>query len=81
MFSREGSPDEMLTNCGFHFTADVIKEVSRLISLQQLTTTSYHPMCNGVVERFHASISKCCVECVQNVPKIGINISQLYFLP
>ena len=36
-FSRVGMPDEMLTDCGSQFTAEVIKEVSRLLSLQQLT--------------------------------------------
>ena len=39
MFSRVGIPDEMLTDCGSQFTAEVMKEVSRLLSLQQLTTT------------------------------------------
>ena len=33
-----------------------MKEVRRLLSLQQLTTTPYHPMCNGLVERFHATL-------------------------
>ena len=58
MFSRVGIPDEMLTDCGSQFTADVMKEVSRLLSLQQLTTTPYHPMCNGLVERFHATLKQ-----------------------
>ena len=58
MFSRVGIPDEMLTDCGSQFTAEVMKEVSRLLSLQQLTTTPYHPMCNGLVERFHATLKK-----------------------
>ena len=35
-----------------------MKEVSRLLSLQQLTTTSYHPICNGLVERFHATMKQ-----------------------
>ena len=39
----------MLTDCGSQFTAEVMQEVSRLLSLQQLTTTPYHPMCNGLV--------------------------------
>ena len=43
MFSRVGFADEMLTDCGSQFTAEVIKEVSRLLSLQQTTTTPYHP--------------------------------------
>ena len=58
MFSRVGIPDEMLTDCGSQFTAEVIKEVSRMLSLQQLTTTPYHPMCNGLVERFHATLKQ-----------------------
>ena len=48
----------MLTDCGSQFTAEVMKEVSRLLSLQQLTTTPYHPMCNGLVERFHATLKQ-----------------------
>ena len=35
-----------------------MQEVSRLLSLQQLTTTPYHPMCNGLVERFHATLKQ-----------------------
>ena len=58
MFSRVGIPDEMLTDCGSQFTAEVMQEVSRLLSLQQLTTTPYHPMCNGLVERFHATLKQ-----------------------
>ena len=58
MFSRVGILDEMLTDCGSKFTAEVMKEVSRLLSLQQLTTTPYHPMCNGLVERFHATMKQ-----------------------
>ena len=58
MFSRVGIPDEMLTDCGSQFTAEVMKEVSRLLSLQQLTTTPYHPMCNGLVEHFHATMKQ-----------------------
>ena len=51
MFSRVWIPDEM-------FTAEVMKEVSRLLALQQLTTTPYHPMCHGLVERFHATLKQ-----------------------
>lgn len=58
LFSRVGIPDEMLTDCGAQFTAEVMKEVSRLLSLQQLTTTPYNPKCNGLVERFHATLKQ-----------------------
>ena len=58
MFSRVGIPDEMLTDCGSQFTAEVMKEVSRFLSFQQLTTTPYCPMCNSLVERFHATLKQ-----------------------
>ena len=35
-----------------------MKEVSRLLSLQQFTTTPYHPMYNGLVERFNATLKQ-----------------------
>ena len=56
MFSRVGIPDEMLTDCGSQFTAEGMKEVSRLLSRQQITTTPYHPICNGLIERFHMTL-------------------------
>ena len=58
MFSKVGIPDEMLTDCGSKFTAEVMREVRRLQSLQQLTTTPYNPMCIGLVKRFHATMKQ-----------------------
>ena len=35
-----------------------MKKVSRLLSLQQITTTPYHPICNGPIERFHMTLKQ-----------------------
>ena len=51
IFSRVGVPDEMLTDCGSQFTSEVMKEVARLLLLQQLTTSAFDAQCNGLVER------------------------------
>ncbi|XP_072164343.1 uncharacterized protein [Diadema setosum] len=56
MFSRVGFPREMLTDRGTQFTSGVMKEVSRLLSITHLTTTPYHPACNGLVERFNGTL-------------------------
>ena len=48
----------MLTDCGSQFTAEVMKKVSRLLSLQQITTTPYQPICNGLIERFHMTLKQ-----------------------
>ena len=58
MFSRVGVPDEMLTDCGPQFTSEIMKEVARLLSLQQLTTSAFHAQCNGLVERSHATLKQ-----------------------
>jgi len=34
----------------------VMKEVCRLLSVKQLVTTPYHPICNGLVEKFNGTL-------------------------
>ncbi|XP_021346938.1 uncharacterized protein LOC110446222, partial [Mizuhopecten yessoensis] len=58
IFSRVGIPSEMLTDQGAQFTSEVMKEVSRLLSFRRLTTTPYHPMCNGLVEKFNGTLKQ-----------------------
>ena len=50
IYSRVGIPEEVLSDLGRQFVLDCMKEVSRLLSIGQLTTTPYHSMCNGLVE-------------------------------
>lgn len=54
LFSRVGLPRETLSDQGRTFTLQLMAEISRLLSIQFMTTTPYHPMCNGLVERFNA---------------------------
>jgi hypothetical protein len=56
MFTRIGIPEEVLSDQGSQFMSHVLKEVSRLLSVKQLVTTPYHPMCNGLVERFNGTL-------------------------
>ncbi|MCG7875094.1 MAG: RNase H-like domain-containing protein [Candidatus Thiodiazotropha endolucinida] len=56
IFCRIGFPQEMLTDMGAQFTSSLMNELCRLISLKQLTTTPYHPICNGLVERLNGSL-------------------------
>ncbi|XP_060085301.1 uncharacterized protein LOC132564684 [Ylistrum balloti] len=58
IFSRVGVPSEMLTDQGAQFTSELLREVSRLLSIRQLTTTPYHPMCNGLVEKFNGTLKQ-----------------------
>ncbi|XP_076435072.1 uncharacterized protein LOC143274949 [Babylonia areolata] len=56
LFSRLGVPDEILSDLGTQFVSNCMKEVARLLSIRQLTTTPYHPMCNGLVEKYNGTL-------------------------
>ena len=56
IYSRVGVLEEVLSDLGRQFVSNCMKEVSRLLSISQLTTTPYHPMCNGLVERFNCTL-------------------------
>ena len=58
LFSRVGVAREMLSDMGSQFTSELMGEVSRLLSMRQLTTTPYHPMCNGLVEKFNGTLKQ-----------------------
>ena len=58
IFSRVGIPHEILSDMGTQFTSNLMKEVSRLLSLKQLHTTPYHPICNGLVEKFNGTLKR-----------------------
>ena len=56
IFTRVGFPREILTDQGAQFTSEVMRAISRLLSIRQLKTTPYHPACNRLVERFNGSL-------------------------
>ena len=56
MFIRVGIPREMLIEHESRVTIEAMNEISRLLSLQQLTTIPYQPYSKGPVERFHAML-------------------------
>ena len=45
IFSRVGLPQEILTDQERQFTADYMKELMKLLEINHLLTTPYHPMC------------------------------------
>ena len=58
IFSRVGIPSEMLIEHESRVTIEVMNEVSRLLSLQQLTTVPYRPYSKGPVEKFQAMLKQ-----------------------
>ena len=40
-------PEEVLSDMGTQFVSECMTEILRLLNIRQLSTTPYHPMCNG----------------------------------
>ena len=58
MYSRLGIPEEVLRDQGTQFVSSCMQQESQLLSINRLTTTPYHPICNGIVERFKGTLKK-----------------------
>ncbi|XP_064469791.1 uncharacterized protein LOC135384523 [Ornithodoros turicata] len=69
MFTRTGIPNEILSDRGPAFVSEAMREVSRLLSLKQIHTTPYHPMGNGLVEKFNGTIKTMLKRMCQEKPK------------
>ena len=69
VFSRVGMPEEILSDMGGQFTSMLMKEISRLLSIKQLTTTPYHPICNGLVEKMNGTLKMMLRKLASEKPK------------
>ena len=50
VFARVGVPEEILTDQGNNFTSQLLAEVYRLLHIQPIRTSPYHPQTDGLVE-------------------------------
>ena len=55
---RHGVPAKILTDRGTHFVNKMIKDLTKLIQIEHLTTSGYHPECNGLTERMNLTLSQ-----------------------
>ena len=55
-FAQVGIPQEILTDQGSNFTSQLLKEIYRLLHVQPIRTSPYHPQTDGVVKRFNQTL-------------------------
>ncbi|CAF1478973.1 unnamed protein product, partial [Adineta steineri] len=53
---RHGTPNQILTDNGTHFTAQLFNTIASTFGICHVFTTPYHPQANGVCERFNATM-------------------------
>lgn len=53
---KYGTPRCILTDNGTHFTASMMSELFKKIGVTHLYSTPYHPMTNGQIERYNATM-------------------------
>ena len=58
LYSRVGLHEEVLSDMGTHFTSECIQEVEGLLSVKHISTSPYHPQCNGLTAKFNGTLKK-----------------------
>ena len=56
MFCRFSPPEQLHSDQGKQFESDLVYEVCKLLQIRKTRTTSYHPQCDGLVERFNRTL-------------------------
>jgi len=53
---KHGAPRELLSDLGTQFTGQLFENICKLLDIQKLRTTPYHPAGNGMIERMHKTL-------------------------
>ena len=58
ILARVGVPKEVLTDQGTNFTSQLLTELYKMLHVQPICTTPYHPQTDGLVERFNHTLKR-----------------------
>ena len=68
IISQHGTPAELLSDHGSHFTSHVISLLCKKYKIRRLMSTPYTPQSNGVVERFMGYLKTALITLIDQVP-------------
>ena len=55
---RYSAPQQLLSDLGSNFISEVVKETCKLLGVERLYTSPYHPQTDGLLEKFHSTLKK-----------------------
>ena len=58
IWSRVGIPGEVLSDQGPQLVSEITKEFVRLLSVKHNKSSMYHPISNGLTERFNGTLKQ-----------------------
>nr|AAG37039.1 polyprotein [Dictyostelium discoideum] len=58
IYTRYGVPKKLVSDRGKNFLSNVVSGVNKLFGVHKLTTTAYHPQCDGQTENFNNTLIK-----------------------
>ena len=56
--AEEGVPDHLLSDHGRDFVSNLVQQLLETCGIKQLLSTTYHPECNGTIERWHRTMGE-----------------------
>jgi hypothetical protein len=64
VFLEYGFPATVLSDRGANLNSELILELLGLMNIKKISTTGYHPQCNGLCERFNHTLVAMLTHCV-----------------
>jgi len=55
---EHGMPEKILTDQGTNFTSEILKNTCKLLKIEKIQTSAYHPESNGALERSHRTLAE-----------------------
>ena len=66
MFCRFSLPEKLHSDQGRQFEGEVVTQLCRLLAIEKMHTTPYHPQSDGLVERFNRTLLSMLATCLED---------------
>lgn len=74
-------PEALLSDRGANLLSHLMDDVCKLLGIQKLNTTAYHPECDGMVERLIGHSRPCCGKGLASLGTSGMTTYQAFSGP